>query len=234
MDTANPPQTYHLKVLSSWYYPLLFISLITLIVLLTLVSDFIDEQFGQGTGNYTSLAGVLACYLLFDLVIKKRLRTPLQIHFDGKQLQLDYFTHQHVLSKSQTYSVDEIVSFHNHQQQDCHSFKLKFTDGTRFSIMRDDSETQEDDFAKLVTDFKTFVKSPSADGKPNAIKYQNFYNSMAGKALFAVSLIVLPFSIFLLFNPKNPDGSFQLRTVVLIGGKYPCKSFSEKLLLINQ
>jgi hypothetical protein len=216
MDTANPPQTYHLKVLSRWYYPLLFISLMTLIVLLTLVSDFIDMQFGQGTGSYTSIAGLVAYYLLFDLVIKKRLRTPLQIHFDGQQLQLGYFTRQQVLIKSQTYSVDEIVSFHNHQQQDYHSFKLKFTDGTSFSIMREDGETQEDDFFRLVTDFKAFVKSPSADGKHNAIKYQNFYNSLPGKALFVVCLVVLPFGIFLLFNPKNPDVSSQLRTVALI------------------
>lgn len=168
-----------------------------------------------------SLIIIFSCIILGHLLTKKVGLRPIKVVFDDKKIVFQYLTKDlKTVKKEKIILMKYINEFSDFTFGNHNVFKLKLFPNTTFSLYKNGFWNREDDFERLIRDFKEFIENQhssetSAEESPNKnvkIKYKDFFQTKKATLLFYGAIIVAVWAIF-----KTIQGS-SASSYIVIGG----------------
>ncbi|PWQ99470.1 hypothetical protein [Leucothrix pacifica] len=216
----NVAPKYEIFVFSYWYYPLFLLFYITPIILSLIYNEDIEAVVGVDFTAYFVLSLVIIPYFFVSYITSRLTCLPVRVSFDEQQITVEYFARNlKRVKKAETCRLDDIASF-----KDVHlsggTFRLKLTNGETFSLNPSGWQKKDNDYDRLLKDFKQHVQTLNPDGLGKTIKYADFYTSAWGKVLYRLSLIAfwggVVMLIFTVFIPDPFDWAMLKAPFVLM------------------
>lgn len=213
----NSTKTYWIYSFNGWFIVLFF--LLGMILPLVILASFFDNK-NPFLFVLTMTGFTIASYFL----TRKIGLQPIQVNFESEKIIFQFLTKDlNKVKKKKIIPIKSINGFSDFTFGYHSLFKLKLKHNINYRLEKNGFWNKDDDFEKLVSDFKIFINKYNKEDKTSdvtssqreKIEYKDFFQTPKANLLFYVTIVIGIWTFYMLASGKSHSTGGAL--VVLAG-----------------